>query len=383
MGMSTVATWRSATASDPGLRRDRNEDRVWADDVHGAWLVVDGLGGHPAGDRAAEIAIQTIPRELEASSGTAEERVRSAITAANNRIYETAEAEPECHGMACVLTLAVLDGQRITVGHVGDSRLYLVWNGVVRKITPDHSPVGVKEDRGEISELDAMHHPRRNEVFRDAGTRWRTPDDDGFVEVRSFLFHSDAAILLCTDGLSDVLTSTEIGAIVDQYDGDAQITAAKLVEAANAAGGVDNISVVFVAGPEFVGLNSVHMAEARTRGATTRPLGRGWGRLWLRRFPWLLAGLAAGMGSWAALDRLTPVPRPPVSHVVTATPETIVKVLSAAHAGDVIQLAPGHYTTQVRVPNGVSLLGPKIGDAVIESAPPAIAPSPIVPQTRP
>jgi hypothetical protein len=89
------------------------------------------------------------------------------------------------------------------------------------------------------------------------------------------------------------------------------------------------------------------------------------------------------MGSWAALDRLTPVPRPPVSHVVTATPETIVKVLSAAHAGDVIQLAPGHYTTQVRVPNGVSLLGPKIGDAVIESAPPAIAPSPIVPQTRP
>ena len=100
MGMSTVATWRSATASDPGLRRDRNEDRVWADDVHGAWLVVDGLGGHPAGDRAAEIAIQTIPRELETSSGTAEERVRTAITAANNQIYETAEAEPECHGMA-------------------------------------------------------------------------------------------------------------------------------------------------------------------------------------------------------------------------------------------------------------------------------------------
>jgi hypothetical protein len=198
--------------------------------------------------------------------------------------------------------------------------------------------------------------------------------------VRSFLFHPDAAILLCTDGLSDVLTSTEIGAIVDQYDGDAQMTAAKLVEAANAAGGVDNISVVFLAGPEFVGLNSTRMAEARTRGATTRPLGRGWTRLWLRRFPWLLAGLAAGMGTWAALDRLTPVPKAPVPHVTTATPETIGKVLSAAHAGDVIQLAPGHYFTQVRVPNGVSLLGPKTGDAVIESGPPAAAPPTLAPQ---
>ena len=120
MAMSTVAAWRSATASDPGLRRDRNEDRVWADDARGAWLVVDGLGGHPAGDRAAEMAIQTIPKQLEEPGGGAEERVRRAITAANNRIYEAAQADPECHGMACVLTLAILEGQRVTVGHVGD-----------------------------------------------------------------------------------------------------------------------------------------------------------------------------------------------------------------------------------------------------------------------
>ncbi|MGA3025015.1 MAG: protein phosphatase 2C domain-containing protein [Bryobacteraceae bacterium] len=372
--MSTVVTWRSATASDPGLRRDRNEDRVWADDARGAWLVVDGLGGHPAGDRAAEIAIQTIPKELAEAGGGVEERVRQAITAANNRIYEAAQADPECHGMACVLTLAVLEGQRITVGHVGDSRLYLVWNGVVRKITPDHSPVGVKEDRGEISELDAMRHPRRNEVFRDAGTRWRTPEEEGFIEVRGFLFHADAAMLLCTDGLSDALTSAEIGAIVDEYDGDAARTAAKLVEAANGAGGVDNISVVFVAGPEFVGSASPRMAEARARHAITRPLGRGWARLWWRRFPWLLAGLAAGMGSWAALERVTPIPRPPAPHVIPASPETLTKALGAAHAGDTIQLAPGHYRAPVRVPNGVALAGPKTGDAVIDGAPASVAP---------
>jgi hypothetical protein len=244
-----------------------------------------------------------------------------------------------------------------------------VWNGVVRKITPDHSPVGVKVDRGEISELDAMRHPRRNEVFRDAGTRWRTPEEEGFIEVRSFVFHADAAILLCTDGLSDVLTSAEIGAIVDEYDGDAAHTAAKLVEAANGAGGVDNISVVFVAGPEFVGLASTRMADSRARHAITRPQGRGWMRQWLRRFPWLLAGLAAGMGSWALLERVTPVPKPPAPHIVAATPETLGKALGAAHAGDLIQLAPGHYAAPIRLPDGVALVGPKTGDAVIDAAP--------------
>jgi serine/threonine protein phosphatase PrpC len=368
MRTSTQAAWRSATASDPGLRRDRNEDRVWADDARGVYLVVDGLGGHPAGDRAAEIAIQTIPRELEETDGAAEERVRRAITAANNRIFEAAQADPECHGMACVLTLAILEGRRITVGHVGDSRLYLVWNGVVRKITPDHSPVGVKEDRGEISELDAMRHPRRNEVFRDAGTQRRTSEEEGFIEVRGLVFHADAAILLCTDGLSDVLTSAEIGAIIDEYDGDAARTAAKLVEAANGAGGVDNISVVFVPGPEFVGLASPRMVEARARHAITRPSGRGWARLFWRRFPWLLAGLAAGMGSWMGLERLAPIPRPPVPHVIPATPETLPRALGAAHAGDTIQLAPGNYAGPIRVPNGVALVGPKTGDAVIDGA---------------
>ena len=71
--------------------------------------------------------------------------------------------------MACVLTLAMLDGDRVVVGHVGDSRLYLIWNGAMRKLTSDHSPVGEREDRGELTELEAMLHPRRHEVFRDVG----------------------------------------------------------------------------------------------------------------------------------------------------------------------------------------------------------------------
>ena len=119
--------------------------------------------------------------------------------------------------------------------------LYLIWNGAMRKLTSDHSPVGEREDRGELSETEAMLHPRRHEVFRDVGTRRREPDDEEFVEMKEFLFKPDAAMLLCSDGLSDLITSAEISEIVDRYDGDAEQVAHDLVDAANRAGGKDNI----------------------------------------------------------------------------------------------------------------------------------------------
>src|ERR1035441_8557036 len=90
----------------------------------------------------------------------------------------------ELRGMACVLTLAVVDSGEVVIGHVGDSRLYLIWNGAIRKLTSDHSPVGEEEDAGELTEEQAMLHPRRNEVFRDVGTRPHEAGDDGFIEIR-------------------------------------------------------------------------------------------------------------------------------------------------------------------------------------------------------
>jgi len=172
--------------------------------------------------------------------------------------------------MACVLTLAVVNEDRVIVGHVGDSRLYLIWNGAMRKLTSDHSPVGEREDRGELTETEAMLHPRRHEVFRDVGTRGREPDDGEFVEMKEFLFKRDAAMLLCSDGLSDLITSAEMSEIIDRYDGDAEQVAHDLVHAANRAGGKDNISVIFVAGSEFLGNDSPQMAEARARHSITR-----------------------------------------------------------------------------------------------------------------
>lgn len=302
--MSTAAGWRAGVASDAGLERPTNEDRVHVDEAAGVFLVVDGLGGHAAGEKAAETAVHEIAARLSTSSGDPADRVRGAIAAANNRIYELANQNEEWRGMACVLTLALAHEDRVTVGHVGDSRLYLIWNGAVRKLTSDHSPVGEREDQGELTEQQAMLHPRRHEVFRDVGSRLREANDEHFIEIRSLPFRPDAALLLCSDGLSDALTSAEIGSIVERYDGDAGRVAMELVDAANEASGKDNISVVFVAGPEFLGAESQGMREARGRHAVTRTRrGNAMRRLLASRLPWLLAGILLGMILWAVVER--------------------------------------------------------------------------------
>jgi serine/threonine protein phosphatase PrpC len=261
--------WRSATASDAGRVRSENQDRACADDELGIFLVVDGLGGHAAGEKAAETAVETIRAEM-AKSGGARDRILRAITAANNRICEEAAGNEDWRGMACVLTLALIADDKVIVGHVGDSRLYLTWNGAIRKLTSDHSPVGEREDAGELTEAEAMAHPRRHEVFRDVGSRRREPDEEDFIEVKEFLFKPDAAILLCSDGLSDLLTSAEMLEVIERYDGDPARVAGELVEAANVAGGNDNITAIFVAGSEFLGNASPAAAEARARNAITK-----------------------------------------------------------------------------------------------------------------
>jgi len=203
--MRTTVEWRSAAASDTGLQRSNNEDRVYADESSGVFIVVDGVGGQPAGEKAADTALEIIVRELDPSRGHVERQIRNAVAAANNEIWRLSQTNPDWSGMACVLTLAVAHEEMVTVGHVGDSRLYLVWNGTIRKLTPDHSPVGEQEDSGELTMEQAMAHPRRHEVFRDVGSRERRPDDDDFIEVRSFPFHPAAAFLLCSDGLMSIL----------------------------------------------------------------------------------------------------------------------------------------------------------------------------------
>lgn len=295
--MGVTARWRSGVATDTGLVRASNEDRHWIDDERGIFLVVDGVGGHAAGETAAETAIEIIRGDLLEAQGLAEERVRHAIAAANNRIYQLGRDSDDLRGMACVLTLALVDSARLVIGHVGDSRLYLIWHGGIRKLTSDHSPVGEGEDAGELTEEQAMLHPRRHEVFRDVGTRPHQAGDDGFIEIRHCHFKPDAAFLLCSDGLSDLLPSAAIREIVERYDGDPAQVARELVEAANDAGGKDNITALFVAGSEFRG---------RARHATTRMLqsagdSSAMRRLLTGRIAFLLYGMLLGILLWATL----------------------------------------------------------------------------------
>ena len=196
IGVSPAAVLHAAFCTDPGRMRPNNEDVPLVDGDRGVYGVIDGVGGHAAGEIAANLAYDVILQRLARPMGTPAERVREAIAIANNEIYRRAGESPDLHGMACVVTLAIVTDRMLTIGHVGDSRLYLLRGNGMQKLTHDHSPVGEREDAQEMSEIDAMRHPRRNEVFRDVGSGYRDKDDEEFVEVTEVPFAIDCAILL-------------------------------------------------------------------------------------------------------------------------------------------------------------------------------------------
>ena len=254
----------AAWASDPGREREGNEDRVLFDPERGIFGVIDGVGGESGGEVAAEMAREAIHRRLANRTSDPERLVREAIALANEQIWRRAKAEPELAGMSCVLTVTVLDGTQATVGHVGDSRLYLLRPGDIRKVTHDHSPVGALEEEGALSEAEAMRHPRRNEIFRDVGSAPHDPDEERFIDVLRLPLDAESALLVCSDGLSDMLPSARIRELIEHDAGRPQAAVDALVEAANEAGGKDNVSVVLVAGERYA--EAVRRASAAARG---------------------------------------------------------------------------------------------------------------------
>lgn len=258
--MRVTSAIRAAGETDPGLNRDVNEDRFHVDTTRGLFVVIDGIGGQAAGGKAADSALTIVRARLERETGPTADRVREAITAANNEIHRRASLRPEWKGMACVLTVAVVEDGRAVIGHVGDSRLYKLRNDRIEKITRDHSPVGEREDANELSELEAMRHPRRNEVYRDVGSEPHEVGDPDFIDLHEIDFEPDAALLLCSDGLTDLVDSSSINDIVGQLAGQPHEVVRALITAANEAGGKDNVTAVYVEGEQF--------ATKRTRSAS-------------------------------------------------------------------------------------------------------------------
>jgi PPM family protein phosphatase len=347
---------KSAAASDPGLVRTNNEDGFWCDPDRGIFLVVDGIGGQNAGEKAAEIALARIRVRLERQTGTPEQRVREAIAMANNEILRAAQEHPDWEGMACVLTLVLLENGSAVIGHVGDSRLYKIRPGKIAKITHDHSPVGEREDGGELTEAEAMRHPRRNEVFRDVGSEPHEPDDPDFIEVRRIPFEPDSALLLASDGLSDQVASKDIRVIVEQHAGDPEAAVKELIEAANLAGGKDNVTVLVVEGEQF----STPVSAARERADSRWP-----GLVVM----FLLGVLVAAVGGWFTRSYWQPQPAviAPRTLAVGAGRqfETIPEALAAASSGDTVLVDPGEYRGPLSLKNGITLQSSESRQAIL------------------
>ena len=233
--------------SNQGLVRNNNEDLFYYDCESGIFIVIDGVGGHLAGDKAAEIALGVLRSRLERAIGSIEERLREAITLANNEIYKQAQENSAWRDMSCVLTVAVVEENAVTVGHVGDTRLYQIQEGHITQLTHDHSFVGELVANGFIDEQEAMRHPRRNEITRDVGSNPHQPEDPDFIEISKQSFLSNSALLLCSDGLSDLLSSDQILSVVTEYSDEPARVVNCLINAAIAAGGKDNVTVVYVA----------------------------------------------------------------------------------------------------------------------------------------
>lgn len=236
--------------TDMGCVRTNNEDsfvaqQLWDENTYLA-IAIDGVGGYEGGEIAADIARKTIPEFLSASSnGERVELLKQAVTAANNAIFDAREADSEHGQMSCVLTAAIIDvaQKQISMAHVGDSRLYSYHQGKLKKLSHDHSLIGYREEIGDLSEEEAMHHPQRNVIGRDVGSQKHKANDDDFIEAQVFPLLPNTTLLFCSDGLTDMITSTTITLNLSQK-GSLEEKATSLIKAALDAGGKDNVTVV-------------------------------------------------------------------------------------------------------------------------------------------
>lgn len=233
-----------AGACDTGIARDHNEDAIaiQEDDGRGYHLalVCDGMGGHSAGEVASALAVSVINEFIESNFANVEpsELLREAFSRASSAIDDQAQHNPTAHGMGCtsVAVLGVRD--QFWVAHAGDSRAYLVRGETAEQITTDHTMVQELVEQGLLTPEQAAAHPYRGRISRCLGHGKQKSDAD----VGQFVMEKGDNLLICSDGLSDVVDGPELAALVGQRD--VRDASRRLIEAANKAGGPDNISAI-------------------------------------------------------------------------------------------------------------------------------------------
>ena len=224
-----------AGLTDVGRQRDANEDSyVVAESV---FAVADGMGGAQAGEVASRTAAEVFER-IGDEVGTPEERLTRLAHEANRRIYDLAQRDASKRGMGTTLTAAMLTPEGVSVGHVGDSRAYRLRGGRLEQLTDDHSLVAELERSGQLSREAAAHHPQKSVITRALG-----PEDHVDVDTHTHAARPDDVYLLCSDGLTGMISDEEAAAIL-RGAGSLAEGAEALVRAANQRGGKDNITVV-------------------------------------------------------------------------------------------------------------------------------------------
>ena len=263
--------------TDKGKRREKNEDTFFAREIPGTPLliagVVDGVGGYQGGDIAAEIARSIILESLKSIGDHVIESLRDAIIAANKKINEAKKEEPANELMACVLTCVVADKKNhiCRYAHVGDTRIYLLRDHSLVKLSKDHSVVGFLEESGRLSEEEAMRHPRRNEINKALGFEQDISLPEDFIETGESPFLPGDQLLLCSDGLTDMIPSARIMQVLTA-ENDIAGKAQALVDAANEAGGNDNITVVLIQNDNWSKQKEAPVAIERKKADTEAPV---------------------------------------------------------------------------------------------------------------
>jgi len=245
---------RSAGGTDIGRKRGHNEDSFGVNDDLGVYVVADGMGGHAAGEVASRTAVDTFsgfmaatagdseitwPFERDESLGRPQNRLLTGIKLANRAICDLAASKQALKGMGTTIVAALVEGDEAYIAHVGDSRAYALSQGSLRQVTSDHSYVEEQVLAGFITPEQARVHPLRNVVTRALGVR-----EDVKVDISSHILIKGDLYMLCSDGLSGMLSVTEIESILVSGADDLKSCVETLIKKANEKGGDDNITAV-------------------------------------------------------------------------------------------------------------------------------------------
>jgi PPM family protein phosphatase len=247
----TQTLLRIAGLTDRGMRREYNQDHIGFDQELGIAVLADGMGGHKAGEVAAHMAVKFVLEKLRklalqetsvAITGSQLlEFVSNTISSSNSEIFRAQEAEEAYKGMGTTIVVTMVLGSKAYFGHVGDSRLYLYRNRTVKRLTKDHSLVQDLIDRGFYTEREARTANVGHVVTRAMGTR-----SDVEVDTAEETLEPYDLLMLCSDGLTDMISDWQIAETIDENILDLEMAAQKLIALANQNGGKDNISVILL-----------------------------------------------------------------------------------------------------------------------------------------